>query len=249
MTEEKLIHNPTYADEKLSVIYLDDYLVAINKPNRLLVHKTKIAEEQHFFANKMLKEQLGKEVFPVHRIDRATSGVLLFAFRPEGVAQVQALFNGSAIRKEYLAVVRGFVPEKGITDEPLIKHETGVEQTALTEYERLATIELDISVNKYPSSRYSLVRMMPKTGRTHQLRRHFNHMAYPIVGDTKYGDLRHNRMFQREWGVTALLLHARCLSFVSPFDKKEIKIEASLAPDFAKIVETFKWQENLKGIL
>ncbi|WP_339787639.1 pseudouridine synthase [uncultured Imperialibacter sp.] len=244
MSEEKLIHNEPARFEKLSVIYQDEHLVAINKPNRLLVHKTKIAEEKHFFANRLLADQIGCEVYPVHRIDRATSGVLLFAYSPQGVAMTQSLFMKGNVTKEYLAVVRGFVAETGSTNEPLIKHETGVEQTALTNYERLHTIEVDISVNKYPTSRYSLVRMLPKTGRTHQLRRHFNHMGHPIVGDTKYGDLRHNRMFEREWGITSLLLHAYKLTFIHPFSNKELSLQAPLSPDFVKAIDTFGWQHN-----
>lgn len=241
MHTEKLIHSPQAPNLLLPIIYNDGQLVAINKPNRLLVHKTKIAEEQHLFANRLLADQLGKEVFPVHRIDRATSGVLLFAFDAETTAATQRLFAGGIIKKEYLAVVRGFTRETDTINEPLIRHETGVEQAATTVYRRLATIEIPIAVNKYPTSRYSLVSMQPQTGRTHQLRRHFNHMGHPIVGDTKYGDLRHNRMFLQEFGTNSLLLHAYQLAFVHPFSGENISIEAPLSPDFQTILATFGW--------
>jgi len=246
MDPKKLIHIPSPGEETLPILYSDDYMVAINKPNGLLVHKTKIAEERHNFANKMLSNQLGRQVHPVHRIDRATSGLLLFGCNAQAVAALQALFNEGKMVKEYLAIVRGRTLPEGKIDDPLIKHETGVIQEATTTYSTLAQAEVPIAVNKYPTSRYSLVRMLPLTGRTHQLRRHFNHLGHPIVGDTKFGDLRHNRMFEREFGVTILLLHAVRLSFVHPFTGTSVEITAPVPAEFALAAKKLSWESPLE---
>ncbi len=249
MNTEKLIHTELQVPPVLPILYQDEYIVAINKPSGLLVHRTKIAEERHLFANKLLSEQLGQQMHPVHRIDRATSGVLLFGYNADAVAAFQSLFNEGKIVKEYLAVVRGHTLPEGKICEPLIKHETGVSQEAITEYVTLAQAELPIAVNKYPTSRYSLVRMQPRTGRTHQLRRHFNHLAHPIIGDTKFGDLRHNRMFAEEFGVTTLLLHATQLTFEHPLTKASIKITAPLPPQLLHLSTQMGWEDPLKLFL
>lgn len=226
------------------IIFQDDSLVALNKPNGLLVHRTKIAEERIFFANEALEEICGRKVYPVHRLDRATSGVLLFAFSPAIAATVQKEFTTGAISKEYVAIVRGYVTETGTIEEPLVKHETGKPQDATTIFERLHTIELPVSVNKYPTSRYSLVKMIPLTGRMHQLRRHFNHLAHPIVGDTTYGDLRHNRMFKEQFGTTQLMLHARKLGFKHPVSGVPLTILAAFPEQFRMLLERFGWEHG-----
>lgn len=223
------------------ILFQDDYLVALNKPNGLLVHRTKIAEERNLFANMVLAEICGRPVLPVHRLDRATSGVLLFAFNSTIASELQKEFTSGAVIKEYVAIARGFVDGEGTIDEALIKHETGRSQEAVTLYKRLHTIELPITVNKYPTSRYSLVKMTPQTGRTHQLRRHFNHLGHPIVGDTKYGDLRHNRMFKEQFGTTQLMLHAWRLRFTHPVSRKAILIAAPLPVQFQELLREFGW--------
>lgn len=224
------------------ILFQDDYLVALNKPNGLLVHRTKIAEERNFFANVALAEICGRPVLPVHRLDRATSGVLLFAFNSPMASELQKEFTSGAVIKEYIAIVRGFVDGEGTIDEALVKHETGRPQGAVTLYKGLHTVELPIPVNKYPTSRYSLVKMTPQTGRTHQLRRHFNHLGHPIVGDTKYGDLRHNRMFKEQFGATQLMLHARRLQFTHPVSRKAILIAAPLPVQFQELMRKFDWE-------
>ncbi len=225
------------------IIFQDDYLVALNKPGGLLVHRTKIAEEREFFANEALAEICGRKVYPVHRLDRATSGVLLFAFAPAEVVALQQEFTSGAVKKEYVAIVRGYVAETGIIEEPLVKHETGKIQDAVTVFERLQTVELPIAVNKYPTSRYSLVKMSPRTGRMHQLRRHFNHLAHPIIGDTTYGDLRHNRMFRDQLGTTQLMLHARRLCLRHPVTLNAITLEAAFPSQFVMLIEKFGWKQ------
>ena len=227
------------------ILFQDDYLVALNKPNGLLVHRTRIAEERNLFANRALAEICGRPVLPVHRLDRATSGILLFAFNSSMASELQQEFTSGAVSKEYIAIVRGFVDGEGLIDEALIKHETGRSQQAVTQYKRMQTVELPITVNKYPTSRYSLVKMTPQTGRTHQLRRHFNHLGHPIVGDTKYGDLRHNRMFKEQFGTTQLMLHAWRLQFTHPVSRKAILIAAPLPAQFRALVDKFGWGQHL----
>lgn len=226
------------------ILFQDDSLVALNKPNGLLVHRTKIAEEQNAFADRALAEICGRKVFPAHRLDRATSGVLLFTFSAEAAAAVQSEFASGTVCKEYLAIVRGHVKEAGIIDEALVKHETGKLQEAVTLFQRLNTVELPIAVNKYPTSRYSLVKMTPRTGRMHQLRRHFNHLAHPIVGDTTYGDLRHNRMFKAHFATSTLMLHAWKLQLKHPSTDRVLTIVAPLPTEFQKLVNEFGWTES-----
>lgn len=223
------------------IIFQDEHLIALNKPNGLLVHRTRIAEEKYLFANRLVEQLCGRPVFPVHRLDRATSGVLLFATGSDSASRLQQEFAAGSVRKEYLAIVRGFVPLEGMINEPLISHESGRSRPAVTRFASLNTIELPVAVGRYATSRYSLVKMEPQTGRTHQLRRHFNHLAHPIVGDTKYGDLRHNRMFRDQFGTTQMMLHAHALGFMHPVSRQWVRISAPLPDQFAFLLKRFGW--------
>ena len=156
--------------------------------------------------------------FPVHRIDRPTSGVLLFALDSTIAATVAKQFEQRTVEKSYHAIVRGFLAADGCWDEPLVeKHDRIVDrkaqknkaaQPATTQFRSSQQWEIPFSAGKYPTSRYSLAMIRPLTGRKHQIRRHFNHMAHPIIGDSTYGDRRHNRLFAQQLGCRRLLLAA-----------------------------------------
>ncbi|MTI29269.1 pseudouridine synthase, partial [Xanthovirga aplysinae] len=211
----------------LEVIYEDEHCIAINKPNGLLVHRTRIAaEEKSSFAMQMLRDQIGQHVFPVHRLDRPTSGVLLFGKDKEVAHLLSKTFEHREVRKQYLTVVRGYAPEEGEIDYPLKKEGEGEKQEAITFFKRLQTVELPIAVGRYQTARYSLLNVQPLTGRMHQIRRHFAHIRHYIVGDKRHGDWRHNQMFAEQLDSPFLLLHAHSINFVHPYYKTTTTIEA-----------------------
>ena len=226
----------------LEIVYQDESLVAINKPSGLLVHRSRIATQANTFAVQMLRDQIQKPVYLIHRLDRPTSGVLLFALDSETARKVSLQFAEKQVTKQYLAVVRGHSPNRGTWDEPLQEKldrcsDTRAEsdkppQNAVTQFESLKHWTVPFAVNKYPTSRYSLVRVFPKTGRKHQIRRHFNHMAYPILGDTTHGDRRHNRAFREHFGINRLLLAAVELRFRHPYSNRQLSIKANVGEEY-----------------
>jgi len=183
-----------------------------------------------------LRDQLGCWVYPAHRLDRGTSGVLLFALDPEAAAKLAHAFERRCVRKSYLAVVRGFAPEAGTVDHPLREGKTGP-APAVTAFARLATAEISRAVGRYPTSRYSLVRAEPLTGRRHQIRRHLKHVSHPIVGDSIHGDGRHNSSVRQLTGVSRLLLHSRKLELVHPETLAPLSLEAPLPAEMAAAIE------------
>ena len=228
----------------LEIIYEDAQYVAINKPNGLLVHRTRIAEEKKEFALQLLRDQLGYRLYPLHRLDRGTSGVLLFAKTPEAAAPLVKAFAERQPDKIYFAIVRGYVPEAGIIDSPIRPdkdHQHKEAQEAITHYSRLATIELPIPVGRYQTARYSLVQIKPETGRMHQIRKHFAHLRHYIIGDKKHGDWRHNRMFLETLNSSCLLLHAADITFVHPFTGVTIQIKAKMPANMRCLCQDFSW--------
>lgn len=215
----------------LEIIWQDEHLVAINKPHGLLVHRTKIAEEEEHFALQMLRDQLGRPVYPCHRIDRKTSGTLLFALDQETEALTKRLFENRLTTKYYLCLSRGFVPESGTIDKALAK-ENGKLQDASTEYHCLAQVELPIAVSRYPTSRYSLVLVKPHTGRMHQIRRHMAHLRHYIIGDRTHGENKQNKMFQEQFGLETMMLHAWRLEFIHPHFQNKVRLTATPQSQF-----------------
>jgi len=242
-------------DKPLEIIYLDDHFIAVDKPPGLLVHRSPIDRKEKRFALQMVRNLVNRRVYPVHRLDRPTSGVLLFALSPEMLKQTAALFQAGLVTKKYLAVVRGHVPEKGTFIHPVKEvRDRFIERKdrqpgapaekkpdAITGYVRLATVELPVSVDKYPATRYSLAALYPETGRRHQLRQHMKHISHPIIGDTKYGKDVHNKFFAREFNCHGLLLSAVELNFTHPATGKTITIQAAPHPDFALILSRLNW--------
>ncbi len=225
----------------LEIVYEDEYFVAINKPHGLLVHRTRIAEEKKEFAIQKLRDQIKQHVFLIHRLDRPTSGILLFAKSSEYAKEMSLLFEQRAIEKEYLAVVRGYTPPTGIIQHSLKKEGHGIEQEAETHYETLGQIEIPIFVSRYPTSRYSLVKVSPKTGRMHQIRRHFAKERFYLIGDIKHGECKQNKMFREQLECSKMLLHASSLLFIHPYTQEKIKIQAKISHDFEAICRRFNW--------
>jgi tRNA pseudouridine65 synthase len=235
----------------LSILYQDDALVVVNKPAGLLVHKSPIDRHETQYAMRILRDQIGCWVYPVHRLDKPTSGVLVFGLSSEVAAIFSAAFENHEVEKDYLAVVRGFPPESGCIDHPIRetamfksdkgKYEAKEARSAITHYQRLATIELPVAVDKYPASRYALMRLSPVTGRQHQLRRHMKHLSHPIIGDPKYGKSNHNRFFAEHIGVERLLLACMQMGFKHPLTGQWMRVRAPLDAAFDKVLSEFGW--------
>jgi tRNA pseudouridine65 synthase len=236
----------------LDILYRDDHLVAINKPSGLLVHRSNIDRHETRFALQLLRDQIGQRVFPLHRLDKATSGVLLFALDPDSAGKVGLQFERNEVHKRYLAVVRGWPPEAGVIDHPLSRQfddygrKFPVDKPpealpAVTQYRRLACVELHEAVERYPTSRYALVMLTPKTGRQHQLRRHMKHIAHPIIGDANWGKGIHNRFFQQRFACRRLLLACTGLDLLHPQDGRALCIEAPLEDSFASVIGALGW--------
>jgi tRNA pseudouridine65 synthase len=234
---------------ELEIIYQDEQLIAINKPSGLLVHRSWLDSHATEFAVQKLRDQIGRQVYPVHRLDRATSGVLLFLLDKSYATDLMEQFARQETEKRYLAVVRGHIGS-GKLDYALKKKLDRIAdkyadpdaeaQPAVTYYQGIAQCELPIAVGPYPQSRYSLVELSPKTGRRHQLRRHLKHLHYPIIGDTTHGDGKHNKMFRQEFASHRLLLHAAYLAFIHPLTGKKVEIHAPLDKEFQSLLSKLK---------
>jgi tRNA pseudouridine65 synthase len=246
---------PVTAPPVPDILYIDDHLVVVHKPADLLVHRSPIDRRETRFALQLVRDLIGRRVFPVHRLDRPTSGALLFGLTPEVAHTLCQSFIDGEVGKTYLAVVRGATVAEGLIDYPLIEEPDRIAdpfaapdkeaQAAVTGYRRLAEMELPFAVGRYPTSRYSLVEARPRTGRRHQLRRHFKHIFHPIIGDTKYGEGRHNRLFREAFDCHRLLLAAVELTFPHPASGQPLTVCAPPEESFARLIDQFGWQETL----
>lgn len=237
-----------YQNNPLMEIYRDPWLLAVHKPAGLLVHRSPIDKHETEFALQYARALNGGEhVYPVHRLDRPTSGVLLFARNPDTARTVGQAMMAGEVSKTYLAVVRGWTPESGtidhpLKDEPEDRRLRGTEQPvreALTHYRRLATTEIPVEIERYPTSRYSLVELYPKTGRKHQLRRHMKHINHPIIGDANHGRGRHNRYFAERFGQGRLMLAATELVLTHPVTGEELVLKAPPEQSFMDVLSIF----------
>lgn len=228
----------------LDIVYEDDVFVAINKPHGLAVHKSKLIRNTNEFAVRQIREQTGRKLDPVHRLDRKTSGVLLFSDNLEAIQNIQLDFVHHRIQKTYYAIVRGFAPEQTVIDHP-IKSDDGSEKEAISVLERVSCSELEIPFGQHQSSRYSLVKLMPKTGRMHQLRKHMQHIRHPIIGDRPHGCNKQNKLFKERWEMTTMLLHAYSLDFVHPISKKHVRIEAGFHGEINRMIDELELSISL----
>lgn len=235
----------------LEILYQDQYLIAINKPAGMLVHRSWLDKHETVFAMQTLRDQIGQHVFPIHRLDRPTSGVLLFALDSNTARMMSEQFEQHQIQKSYLAVVRGYLLGEGRIDYPLKVVQDKIAdkfsgdkepQVAITDYQSLATVEMPYPAGKFSTARYSLVQLFPQTGRKHQLRRHLKHLFHPIIGDTNYGDLHQNRAFTANTGCDRLFLHSNQLQFTHPHTLQKIVIDAPLDQQWQQLFAQFGWE-------
>ncbi len=231
----------------LQVLRQDERLVALDKPSGLVVHRSERARDRDT-CQRRLRDQLGRWVWPVHRLDRGTSGVLLFALDRSTARVLADAFAQRRVRKTYLAVARGFVPDAGEIDHPLLPAEgAGARAPAVTRFTCLARVELPQAVGRYASARYSLVRAEPLTGREHQVRRHLRHVAHPLLGDVTWGDGRHNRFFRERFGLHRLLLHALRLELPHPEDGGAWVVRARVPPELRALCAELGWLAALEA--
>ncbi len=239
----------------ISIIFQDQYLIAVNKPAGILVHRTKMNFGETESVVNSLRDQLGAQVFPVHRLDKPTSGTLVFALSSDIARIMQTEFVERRVHKKYLAIVRGYVKEDITIDYPLKEELDRIAdkkarqdkpaQEAITKIKVLAQIELPFEVDKYPTSRYSLVLAMPVTGRKHQIRRHLRHINHPIIGDTTHGAAKHNKFFENEFKIKRLLLACTELSFIHPKTNMQMNIKATLPDDFKNLMIKLNWNDHV----
>lgn len=233
-------------DAALPVLYRDEHFIAIDKPAGLQVHRSRISDASAF-ALQQLRDQIGQRVYPVHRLDRPTSGVLIFALSPAAARDLGAQFAARAVVRRYLAVTRGYTEPEGTIDYSLREDAARPLQEAVTRYRRLATIELPIAVGRYATARYSLVEATLETGRTHQIRKHFAHIFHPLIGDTTYGEGRHNRLFRDQFDSHSLLLFAQRLEIMHPYRHELLSITAPLPSEWAALFGRFGWELQDSG--
>jgi tRNA pseudouridine65 synthase len=228
------------SDLALPVLHVDERLAVVAKPAGLMVHDSALARGETDFAADRLRDQFGRPVFLVHRLDRATSGCLLLAFDRDTASALGRVLMSHEVEKTYWAICRGWPADAEFTvDHPLDGGPGKPEKKpALTHFRRLATAELDIPSSGFPTSRYAWLEARPRTGRFRQIRRHLKHLSHHLIGDTSHGDGRHNRAF-RMLGIHRMLLHARSLAFVHPGTGEPFSVEAPVDGEFAKALGLF----------
>lgn len=227
----------------ISVIYEDSDYIAIDKPPGFHVHPPENSlwkVPRNLICLYWLRDYLKAYVYPIHRLDAATGGVVLFGKHSEAAGKIQRLIQDQQIRKLYVAVARGFCIENGKIEKPLLSDSSDLMLPSLTEFKTLAKVELPFAVGKkHATSRYSLIRVEPKTGRYHQIRRHFASESHPLVGDIKHGDSHHNRFFRENLNIPGLLLHSFDLSFTHPYTEENLIIKTSWSERWKTVFKMF----------
>lgn len=223
----------------LQILFEDTDLIAVNKPHGLFVHRSELDVHATEFALQIVRDMIGHRVYPVHRLDRKTSGVLLLAKSKEVQSIMNEMFRNQQVDKTYLAIVRGFTDDTGTIDYPLL-NEKGKSQNAITHYTTITRGEIDISSGKFPTSRYSLLRVNPETGRMHQIRRHLSHIFHPIIGDRPHGCNKQNKFFLDQFDMKTMMLHASSVQFLHPNRITEIKISAPYHSEFDRMVKALR---------
>lgn len=239
---------------EIEILYEDEHLVAIHKPAGLLVHRTYLARREKYFAMLMTRDLVGCHVYPVHRLDRPTSGVLLFAKSSEIANKLCLQFENKQIEKHYLALVRGNVTDSGTMDYALKEELDDVAdkfadkdksaQQAVTTYQPLLNTEIPFQSGRYPTSRYALMKLSPLTGRKHQLRRHMAHFRHPIIGDTTHGDGKQNKFMREHLQHNRLWLIAKKLTLTHPVTSERMSIETELESHWLEMFAKLGWAND-----
>jgi tRNA pseudouridine65 synthase len=243
------MHEP--APHTAEILFRDSGLLALNKPAGIPVHGSRMLEDQPVTLLQLARRHEGTPIHAVHRLDRPVSGVNLLTPDRELLVYLSQQFEQRKVKKNYLAVARGWTEDSGTIDHPLLpprdeRKTNSVAREAVTHFKRLARVETPYPVAPYDTSRYSLVLLSPETGRRHQLRRHMKHISHHLVGDTTYGRGEHNRLFRERFDCHRLLLHSWSLEFEHPENARPVRIEAPLDDAFNRVIEAFEWEEAMK---
>jgi tRNA pseudouridine65 synthase len=236
----------------LPVLYQNDHFIVVDKPQGFYVHPPEHRGrsqpiDDSLNCMKVVKAQLGGQwVYPVHRLDRRTSGVLIYALTKLAASRLSEQFRENWIKKEYFAIVRGHLKGAGKIDVPLKKKQTtGMIMDAVTQYAAIAEAELPFAVGRYQTVRYSLVRACPETGRFHQIRRHLKFLGYPIIGDRQHGDRDQNLFFENEFKLPQMFLRAKKVEFWDPFREEGIVVEAGWTKEWQEAFRVFNWEASV----
>jgi len=228
----------------IDIVYEDEALLAVNKPAGLLVHRSQIAADEKDFLLERLQQQLGSTLYLAHRLDRATSGVVLLAKSREIAGELGKAFMGRNVCKRYLAVVRGWPDAAGLIDYPLPDvRERSPRKAALTRWRTLATATVPIALGKYAEQRYALIEAQPETGRYRQIRKHLHHVSHHLVGDTSHGRGDHNRLWRMHFGMHRMLLHAWQLELLHPVSGAALTLCAPLDETWQRVLARLGWEE------
>lgn len=232
------------------ILYRDDLLLVLNKPAAVPIHGSRMLEGRPQTLLAMARGLTGRMVHAVHRLDRPVSGAVMLTFDKNILTEMSAEFENRRVGKRYLAIARGWTPEEGVIDYPLLPprdERRGDEQAreAITRYKCLSKTELPVEIPPYQTARYSLLQLVPETGRRHQLRRHMKHISHHLVGDTSYGRGEHNRLFRERFACNRLLLHSLSLTFQHPRSGKKLGVTAPLDRAFDGMMKIFGPQSGL----
>jgi len=220
----------------MQILFEDIHLIAIDKPNGIFVHRTQLDPLANTFVVQVVRDMIGQRVYPVHRLDRKTSGVLLLAKSKSIQSIINETFRDKGILKVYHAIVRGYT-EDHFTIDYALKNEYGKMQDAVTECSTLSKVEIPISSGNFPTSRYSLLDVRPQSGRRHQIRRHLAHILHPIIGDRPHGCNKQNKFFLNHYCMNTMLLHASEISFIHPVLKSRIAIKSEFSGEFKRMFD------------
>jgi tRNA pseudouridine65 synthase len=234
----------------IAIVYRDDYFIAVFKPAGLIIHRSKLTLPHEPVLMQAVRDQIGQFVYPVHRLDRPTAGLVLFGLNSQSAGRLGQLFIDRKIDKYYQAVVRGHVDEQFTIDRPLREKfgeewdkgstEDNPEQSATTHFNRIEDFFVPWPLGDFSSSRYSLLEIKPVTGRWHQIRRHLNHIAKPVIGDHRHGDHRHNQLMHEKTGVYRMLLSAVRVDFRHPYTHEMVTICCGRGSSFDHVVEELR---------
>lgn len=202
------------------------------------MHRTRISED-NIFVVQLLRDQIGQRVYPIHRLDRATSGVLILGKSAEAAGRLGEKIMDKTVEKKYLAIVRGWTPESGTIDYALDDPDSGKGRLpAITHFRRLGVSEIDHAIGlRHKTARFSLIEAELDTGRRHQIRKHFAHLNYPVIGDKRHGDVKHNTYFREVFGLKRMFLHSYLLSFIHPFSGEQLEIVSGVDKEFENTLE------------
>ncbi len=218
----------------IELLYEDEHCLVVDKPAGLMMHPNEYDRRSPTLVSRLQRAR-GHKIYTVHRLDRKTSGTLLIAKNEEAARAFGALFTSRALRKRYLALVRGYAPCEARIDKSIRQKKHGRQVPAITDFRCIARAELPEPVPPHPTARYSLLEIELVTGRRHQARKHLQSISHPIIGDKQYGDRNHNELFQEKLQAPFMFLRSAELAFTHPFSGEHLQIGTGIPAEWRAI--------------